>query len=212
MSGPSDPVLSWLRRLIKDRGLNTAELARLAELPRPRLRKVLGGGERMLVDELIAISNALELSPADMGMPQLEGLDPDAELPEEPPTTGADPYGSHAAQLIRMGFDLGCDFLFQAAISQLGDSGVPPSVLAANRDRLVIKLDAAYHQYNAPRYHDDGVTLTLSFSSGLTDCTFPWDALDAVTFSPEPAVQPASEEDDDDDPTPSERPRLRLVT
>lgn len=209
MASRSDPVLTWLRDLVQKRGLNTAELSRRCELPRARLRKVLAGAEPMLVDELLAISNALELSPADMGMPQLEGA------PDEPPESGEpaedsggiDMFGNHVEQLFRVGFALGCDFFFEARLEALDDSGVPEQVLGHYRDLgvadLPIKLDATYHQYNEPRYGDSGITLTLSFSTGLHDCTFPWAAVRRVIFFPEPFEQPETEPD---------RPVLRLVT
>jgi transcriptional regulator with XRE-family HTH domain len=215
MSNRSDPVLTWLRGLLKQRGLNTAELARRTEMPKPRLRKILAGQEAMLVEELMLISTALELTPADMGLPGGDTLpetlpDPTEPLEDEEDEARLDPYGNHVEQLFRAGFALGCDFMFVSAVDALEGSGVPESVLAHHRGRneLPIRLDAAYHQYNQPRYTEEGVTVTLSFD-GLYECSFPWSAIDRVIFYPEP--WDAGGDDVSDAETPSPGPHLRLV-
>ena len=214
MSGSNDPVLRWMRDLIAKRGTNTAELAVKAGLERSRLRKVLAGKAPMLVEELMALSSALELSPADMGLPEMA----DIEVPEPaevaPAPVVADPYASHARQLFEMGFALGCNFLFSAEVERLGDSGIPDHVLDQHRDRgeVVLSLDAAHHRNNDPRITDTEITLTLSFDS-LYDCTLPWSAIRRVVFDVE-----VDEDDDDgsDTPEPPEPdkkgPHLRLVT
>ena len=214
MSGSNDPVLRWMRDLIAKRGTNTAELAVKAGLERSRLRKVLAGKAPMLVEELMALSSALELPPADMGLPEMA----DIEVPEPaevaPAPVVADPYASHARQLFEMGFALGCNFLFSAEVERLGDSGIPDHVLDQHRDRgeVVLSLDAAHHRNNDPRITDTEITLTLSFDS-LYDCTLPWSAIRRVVFDVE-----VDEDDDDgsDTPEPPEPdkkgPHLRLVT
>lgn len=208
MGRQSDPVLKWLRGLIEGRGLNTAALAEECGIPRQRLRRILGGNEPMLVDELLAISNALKISPADMGLP--EGTpEPDTlPLPQEPAAMGLDPWGNHVEQLFRVGFTLGCDFQFAADPSELEGSGLPAAVLAEHQGRgLTIGLTAKYHRYNNPRYEADGITLTLSFD-GLYDCRFPWSSIRHVWFVPQPEPAAAPEE------TAREarpKPHLRLV-
>ena len=209
MPNPNDPLLLWLRDLIQTRGLNTAELARRAGLERSRLRRVLSGSESMLVEELMQVSSALELSPTDMGMPQLEELempDPRPAPPPPPDSPAVDPYGNHPRQLLEVGFALGCTFYFVASVDALGASGVPQSILDHHRSagQIVISLDAAYHRDNDPRFHDDGITLTLSFD-GLYDCTFPWASIRRVMFDVE-ADEPVDDEPD------SSGPHLRLVT
>lgn len=206
MSETSEPLLRLLRQLMKSRGLNTAALADAADQDRSRLRKVLAGTEPMLVDELLAVGQALDLSPADLGLPTPEDFDtpPPAPPRDDEDDIGVDAWGNHPEQLFRVGFELGCDFMFIARTAELADSGVPRSTLDqfAERD-LPIKLDAAYHRYNQPRYEPDGIVLTLSFDS-LYDCQFPWSAIKQVIFFPEPPV--------DDEPDEEERPVLRLVT
>ena len=100
--------------------------------------------------------------------------------------------------------------MFITKIDALGSSGVPAAVLAQYKNGVLpIRLDAAYHRYNAPRYDDGGVTLTLSFDA-LYDCRFPYLAFQQVVFFPEPATaQPTPEPEP---PAPDDaRPTLRLV-
>jgi hypothetical protein len=205
-------LLRWLRDLIEDRGLNVAALADKAGMPRDRLRLVLAGTDAMTVDELLAVSEALDVSPADFGLaPKVPSPEPRvgvmrAVAPE--PATGADPYGNHPRQLLEFGFALGCDLLFYAKSDELSASGIPRDVLARFAPRDVpIKLDAAYHPYYEPRYDDDAVTLTLSFDA-LYDCTFPWSSIRQVVFFPASIQKkPVVPEKAADKP----RPKLRLV-
>ncbi len=210
MSRTSEPLLSWLRDQIKQRGLNRAGLAKKTGLERARVRKILAGAEPMTVDELMAITAALELDAAEM-----------MQLPEAPPMEVVpetqrddvviDPFGNHAEQIFRAAFALGCDFLFVADTEQLADSGVPASVLAQHSPsgQLPIRLEAAYHTYNEPRYGADGITLTLSFDA-LYDCTFPWASIRQIILFPEPPEAPA---DIEEEPAPTGKvPHLRLVT
>lgn len=207
MGRPSDPVLKWLRALIDGRKLNTAALAEKSGLPRARLRRILTGNEPMLVDELLQISTTLEISPADMGLP--EGTpEPDTlPLSSEAAPPGLDPWGNHVEQLFRVAFTLGCDFHFSAEAAALEGSGVPESVLRSFRDRaLPIELKAQFHQYNNPRYDPGGITLTLSFDA-LYDCRFPWSSVRHVLFLPQYDPQ----EPDQDEQKETSRPHLRLV-
>lgn len=214
---PSDPVLAWLRQLIEKRGINTAALAERCQIPRARMRKLLVGAEPMLVDELLRVSTALELSPADMGLPEAAGEPPEAAPTDPaPPPEGprVDPWGNHPEQLFRVAFGLGCDFFFLAAADQLDDSGVPGQTLAQYRGReLPIKLDAAYHGYNNPRFDDGGITLTLSFDQ-LYDCRFPWTSIRQFILYPAPPEPGAKPEPTDEAPDEGAkgRPHLRLVT
>jgi transcriptional regulator with XRE-family HTH domain len=214
----SEPLLRMLRELMHRKELNTAALADAAGLDRTRVRRVLKGTEPMTVTELLALGQALHIGPADLGWPDLSRSDGGAaDAPPLEPTEGnepddalgLDPWGNHPEQLFRAGFELGCDFMFVARTSELGDSGIPMPVLAqfAERD-LPIKLDAAYHRYNQPRYEPDAITLTLSFDA-LYDCRFPWSSIRQVLFFPAPPEpsQPEEEEEDSGD-----RPVLRLVT
>lgn len=217
---PSEPLLAWIRTQMDRRGLNTAALADKAGLERTRLRRVLSGSQPMQVDELLVVSRALELRPSDFGLEAPAGgeeEEPDLALAgEEDDDTddqgpvAVDPWGNQPEQVFRVGFALGCDFLFLADVDALDDSGVPPHVLQDYRDRgrdLPIRLDASYHRYYDPRYDTDGITLTLGFDQ-LYECRFPWHAVKQVTLFPEPPE--AAGEDDDDSPDP-DVPHLRLV-
>ena len=220
MSRPSEPLLSWLRELIRKRGLNTAAVADRAKLPRARVRQLLAGTEPMLVDELMRLSEALSIAPSDMGLPD-PGEDgpvgPPLPLPPEPPDP-FDAFGNHPEQIFRMAFGLGIDFFFLCDAAELGDSGVPGHVLNQYKGReLPIKLDAAYHSYNDPRYSPLGLTLTLSFDQ-LYECTFPWKAVKQFILFPLAPVAPAEpdpeggDDDSDEDEPPSKGvPHLRLV-
>jgi transcriptional regulator with XRE-family HTH domain len=225
LSRLSDPLLKWLRTLLQERKLNAAALAEMANIPRARARHVLTGQEAMTVEELLQISKALDLSPADFGLgaaeeEQAEGAEPgtpEEEAPAEKPapvavtgTVTLDPYGNQVRQLFEVGFGLAVDFLFIARTDALEASGVPRTVLDAHAGRdLLIKLDAAYHPHNNPRYDDGGITLTLSFDA-LYDCRFPWSAIHRLMFFPAPAPSPAEVEEEPPEEKPK-RPHLRLV-
>ncbi|NCG21459.1 MAG: helix-turn-helix domain-containing protein [Rhodobacterales bacterium] len=228
MSRPSEPLLAWLRKLLQERGLNSAALAERAGLPRSRTRQILSGKQDMSVDELLSISKALELSPADMGVPMDDeaadepeeatqdepyatlgkptlapALDDDEEDDDEPytPSISVDPYDTHHRQLLEVAFALGCDVAFTCDTKMLQDSNVPKAVLNDHPEHMMIRLEARYHQYNDPKYTDDGVTITLSFDA-LYNCTFPWTSFKQVIFTPliiEPEVE---------DPTPGGHLRL----
>ena len=213
MADASEALLRMLRELMKKRGLNTAAVADAAGIDRGRVRKVLKGAEPMTVDELLRLGQALHIGPADLGLPDAmsERVTHDAPPPVEaaPTNLGLDPWGNQPEQLFRVGFELGCDFLFLARADDLEGSGVPAHVLTqfAGRD-VPIRLDATYHRYNEPRYDAAGVTLTLSFDA-LYDCRFPWSSVRQVMFFPAtPEGAPVAE----DDEKPPERPVLRLVT
>lgn len=236
MSRPSDPLLAWLRELLQKRGINSAQLASESQLSRSRTRRILAGAEPMLLDEFLAITQALHLTPEDLAgvaelppteedagapadsgeasePPHLRPLPPQAvEEPESPVDAAMDPWGNQPRQLVEAGFALGCDFGLILDTSQLGQSGVPASVLERHRAGLMrIQLDAAYHRYNEPRYDDESLTLTLSFD-GLYVCTFPWSAIRQIVFAPAPPEATGTDEPHEPDSSGDGRPRLRLVT
>ena len=194
------------------RGLNTAAVATRANISRGRLRKILAGGEPMLVDDLLMISQALDLKPSDMGIPGADQLPDDAPsetavLVVEPEGPKVDPYANHHRQILEVAFGLGCDFAMTVHPEELVESGIPRHVLDAHLGRLMlIQLDAAYHSYNNPRYDDGGITLTLSFDA-LYEVRFPWNAIHQVICTPAPW-----EDDDESEESDSDGPVLRLVT
>lgn len=219
MARPSEPLLAWLRKMLKSKGLNTAHVADASGIARKRVRKILAGTEDMTVDELMMLSDSLQLDPADLtgvGAADVAAeaddadVDPTAELDAiDPPMV--DPWGNQPEQLFRIAFELGCDFFFLADTEHLDESGIPDHVLEPYQGReLPIKLDAAYHRYNEPRYDEDGITLTLSFDA-LYDCHFKWPCIKQFVLfpiQPEPA-QPTEEEEEEQ---PAGVPHLRLVT
>ena len=206
MSKPSAPLLQTLRKLMGRKEITVAQLAVRTGIERKQLRSALGGSKPLLVDELLLICKALELD-----MTDLEAVPHDANVTESMPrpvpvaatplSTDApdeqvtlDPWGSHTEQLFRVGFALGCDFVFVADTAQLADSGVPQSVLDGfDKREFVIKLDAAYHHHNQPQYNEDTIRLRLSFDTVHT-CTFPWAAIQRVIFLPIATAEPPPEE------------------
>jgi transcriptional regulator with XRE-family HTH domain len=213
MARPSEPLLAWLRDMLKTKGLNTAHVADASGIARARIRKILAGTDDMTVDELMMLSDALQLDPADLTSATLPK--DVAPKPVEAVSTGpnVDPWGNQPEQLFQIAFALGCDFFFLADTSELADSGIPASVLEQYRGReLPIKLDAQYHKYNDPRYSVDGVTLTLSFDA-LYECSFRWSCIRQFVLFPV-APEPTNETDhtDDVDAPPAGVPHLRLVT
>lgn len=214
MSRPSEPLLAWLREMLKSKRLNTAHVADASGIPRARVRRILAGSDDMTVDELMMLSDALQLDPADLTAHQLpKDPTPRMEAIEATPSgPNVDPWGNQPEQLFRIAFALGCDFFFLADTRDLADSGVPAAVIDQYRGReLPIKLDAAYHKYNDPRYGSDAITLTLSFDA-LYECTFPWSCVRQFVFFPV-APDPTHEQTDESDEAPSPGvPHLRLVT
>lgn len=220
MSRPSAPLLEWLRKLLKQRGMNSAQVADQAKLPRPRVRKILSGTEPMLFDEFLAISQLLEIKPEDLGL--AEGIEfPEGALtegeklaeappgPEAPPEPALDPWGNQPRQLIQAGFTLGCDFGLVLDTSKLVGSGIPASVLERYQGGpMRIQLDAMYHQYNDPSYDDEALTVTLSFDA-LYSCKLPWDSIGQIIFVP---IPPSETRGEDPEEPKDQRPKLRLVT
>ncbi len=239
MTRPSAPLLEWLRDMLKQKGLNTAHVADASGLSRSRVRKILAGTEDMTVDELMLLSDSLQLDPSDLTAATAAQLpsDPEASAdttpsdaadaaetitpvhgaesvsaPTEPELPAVDPWGNQPEQLFKIAFALGCDFFFLADTKALEGSGVPDAVIDQYRGReLPIKLDAAYHKYNEPKYSDDSIQLTLSFDK-LYDCTFKWSAIRQLVLFPIPPEETAEGDDPDPDPPSSGVPHLRLVT
>jgi len=215
MARPSEPLLQWLREMLDKKGMNTAHVANAAGIKRSRARRILSGTEPMLVDELLKLSEALDLSPADMGVP--------LDAPELPEPADDDPgpedyepqvnqWVNHHRQLIQIAFALGCNFAFWVHTDELGDSGVPRSVLDAHEGReMLIQLDAAYHKFNKPLYERDHILLTIGFDD-ICDCRFPWDAISRIFFMPAPRTDIEGDDDDDDNESVEQTPHLRLVT
>lgn len=208
---PSQQVLTWLRAALQKRDLNVAAFAEKVGEKRSVVRKVLSGKEPLTVDQLMSWTQVLEIALDDLvqvpeGAPSVEGL----EVAAVDDSVAISPYGLHAEQAIRMAFAMGVDFAFVADTTQLENSGVPPAVLARFPERILIKLDAAYHKYNAPIYDDYGITVTLSFDSIYT-CAFPWSSVVQVTVYCEPPDPTDPPSDEPEPEAETSRPTLRLV-
>lgn len=204
MTRPSEPLLRWLRQQMDARGDNTATVAAKLGRPRGEVRRLLTGAEPMLVDDLLAITQALDLTPEDLGVGG--GAPPEEdEAPEAP--EGAH-WGNQPEALFRLGFELGIDFVFVADVAQLVGWGGPEDVLSGYEGRgLPIKCDAEVHHHMNPAYDARGVTLALVFGSTLHRCTFPWRCIQQVMFRPYPPADPQERNE-----TPKGPPHLRLVT
>lgn len=220
MGRPSSPLLELLREITERKGLNASDIATRTGLEKARIRKILGGSESMLVDELLLLGQALEVEPSDLA---LGGLEVPADASSSPPqpsdltllnaedeeyvTPTMDRWGNQTAQLIQAGFDLGCDFVFLAETAMLGQSSVPDAVLRRYANGTIpIRLDASFHNHNQSVLDATGLTIRLSFDTVYT-CHFPWAAIREVRFMPDPvqteAPNPSSK--------PDSAPNLRLV-
>ncbi len=212
---PSEQLTRFIRETAAKRGLNTAALANEAGVPRSELKQVLAGSATLSVDMLVALAGVLELGPEDLAIlgVQEEEVETSTRQPLSPireqstltelPTL--DPYGNHAEQILRLGFALGCDVHVVLQSDRLEEAGIPASTLEQFPDLLPIKLDAAYHHHNDPRFLPDAVVLTLSFDA-LYTATIPWEAFDQITLIPiEPELPELPE------PPTASGPHLRLV-
>lgn len=65
---PSEPLLTFLREAIRRKGLSTVALAEKLGRNRSELKRALSGVEPMTLDDLVMLSQALELTPAELGM------------------------------------------------------------------------------------------------------------------------------------------------
>ena len=143
--------------------------------------------------------------------PEVPVLRPVARRERASQSFDPDPYGNHAEQALKLGFALGCDMFFITEAKLLADSGVPRSVLARYPEHLPISLDAAFHQYNDPRFLPNGLNVNLTFDGSNCSCTFPWAAFKKITFFPlAPSTQPEEEPEEEKKVTPR-RGHLRLI-
>ncbi len=221
---PSQPVLDLIRRAARQKGLNTAALARKADIPRGHLKHVLAGSEPMTVDEFIVLTQALELDVAAMAgvsdaeLPEVPEDSEESEAPEalglrsvsarEAGDFAPDPYGNHAEQSLKLGFALGIDMFLSLSTDQLGESGVPKAVLARYPEELALRLDAAYHRHYDPRFLPEGLQITLSFDA-LYTCLIPWPAFTRITHFPLPPEAPPDEPPEEEEPEAPEEPGVR---
>lgn len=218
---PSEPLLALLRDVVRQKGFTTASLAERLRVDRARLKHQLSGAEPLTVDDFILLSQALELTPEQLGLPSPSsptapttppagtlGLATVPEVPQQPGAdapVGPDPLGNLPRQVLELGFALGIDLFLLLDPTLLGECGVPATVVSRFPDALPIKLEARFHRHNRPRFLDDAFECVLSFDR-LYTCTFPWVAFKQVTFNlPTEEAQPPAE------PPKPAGPHLRLV-
>jgi plasmid maintenance system antidote protein VapI len=211
---PSTELLRVLREAAKTRGWNTAALAKAAELPRGEMKRVLAGTSPLTVDTFASLAAALEVGANELarlmsasdsddeGTPKLQPIG-HKEIQALPPI---DPLGEHADQMLRLGFALGCDMTLLLATDQLEESGLPTSTLEQFPKRLPVRLDAAFHRHNDPRFLPDGIQLTLSFDA-LYTIVIPWSAVLQVAMLPVHAGTPTV----DPEPPSGKATHLRLL-
>ena len=209
----SAAIINFLRTKMEQSDLNTAALAKAADLKRTEVRKLLAGREEISLGQLVALSSALEVDMSSLpwGGDSSGATDAVAvmktgvggrghmkEVFENGPMM-VDPFGIQGEQAFRLAFGLGVDFIFVAKTEQLEDSGIPPAVLATSPNEIVLRLDAAYHRQNAPQFTPEGVCLVLSFNT-LYTCRLPWSSITKVVFQLdpiEPLPEPTSEPETD---------------
>ena len=206
---PSEPLVQFLRDAAERKGLNTASMATTLGISRSELKHMLAGTEPMTVDLMIGMAELLDLGPEDLGVMGVDvpPTEPAIRSIKDGPSNAQsyNPYGNHAEQILKLGFGIGCDMHIILQSERLEDSGVPAATLEQFPDLLPIKLDAAFHHHNDPKFLPDAVTLVLSFD-GLYTTTVPWNAFAQITLIPlEPEMM------DDSDPTSSNGSHLRLI-
>ena len=208
---PSEPLVRLLRESVDKKGLNTAAVASALGIPRSELKHMLAGTEPLTVDLMIALAEILELGPDDMGMLNVEIPKPKPTLqafgvePQGHSLPAIDPYGNHAEQILKLGFGIGCDMHIVLHSEYLDEAGIPEQTLTQFPDLVPIKLDAAFHHHNEPKFLPEHVELVLSFD-GLYTTQIPWNAFAQITLIP---LEP--EFNDDQDQPSQHGSHLRLI-
>ena len=218
---PSQFLMEMLRVASDSVGMSSAELANATGIDEERLEAIMEGREPITVDEFMLLALELELGLDELGLPMVPApLDSDELSLGDilaPGDSGdlaageeiavvADPGANQVAQVMQLGFALGCDIFFIAETEKLSESGLPEEVLLKFSEQMPIRLDAAFHRHMAPKYSEEGLTLLLSFGS-LYTCCIPWDAFTQVTLYP---MAPQINAPPEEAPKPS-RAHLRLV-
>ncbi len=211
MSRPSDPLLGFLRDVVRRKALTSQVLAEKTGIDRSILKRRLAGTEAMTVDDLVLLSDALALGPDELKLTASGPMAPtvvhggeEVDAPEP-----ADPMGNLPKQVVGLGFALGIDVLLMFDAKQLAGSGVPNSVLDRFKDLLPIRLDARFHRHNKPVFGPDEFQCVLSFDK-LYTCAFPWTAFRQVHFML-PVEEPAPPPPPPAPPKVAGKPFLRVI-
>lgn len=237
MPRPSDPLLGFLRDVIRRKSLTTQVLAEKTGLDRSVLKRRLSGTDAMTVDDLVLLSNALELGPDELQFPASPGPVLTPSIASVGAAGGAsgglsvthggadggddggddgdaiseddgpDPAGSLPKQVVRLAFALGIDVMMMFDATQLGVSGVPASVLSRFKELMPIRLEAKFHRHNKPVFGDTEFQCVLSFDR-LYTCSFPWTAFRQVHFML-PVEEPVVVVPEP--PKPAGKPFLRVI-
>ena len=220
MSRPSDPLLGFLRDVIRRKSLTTQALSEKTGIDRSILKRRLSGTDAMTVDDLVLLSNALELGPDELQFPAAPGpfLAPSvpasglavthgAEAVGDDDDDGPDPAGSLPKQVVRLAFALGIDVMLMFDSTQLGESGIPGSVLSRFKELMPIRLEAKFHRHNKPVFGDTEFQCVLSFDR-LYTCNFPRTSFRQVHFIL-PVEEPVVPEPEP--PKPAGKPFLRVI-
>lgn len=217
---PSEPLLVFLRDAIRRKGLSTADLAERLGRERGEIKRALAGTDPLTVDDLVLLSQALQLTPAELGIGPPEPTEEEpapvplrvassaaAAVASPPEDEGPDPLGNLPEQVMRMGFTLGLDLFVDCDSTQLKDSGIPASALAAAPRVIRLTFPAKYHRHNRPQFGVEMFACRLSFDK-IYDVSLPWSSFRVVsTVFPEEAPPPAPPPE----PATKPRPALRLV-
>ena len=201
-------IMSLIQQGINKKNLNTAALAKLIDMERKDLKRILTGQKDITMRDFISISTALELEASMLDhqsnrqaaeKESMETLSLSQDSFDDNQWSPA-PLENHTRQLVEYGFALGCDMLLLCNVERLQHSNIPQDVMDRFRPQLPIQLDAEYHPYNKPQYHEESLELKLSFDA-LYTCFLPWNSIKQIIFRPQIEEIEA----------PPEPPSLRLV-
>jgi len=201
MQSPSQYILEGLLAILKEKQLTTSALAKQVGKSKREVKSILSGQSPLTVDDLSAITQALDISDSDlqrfMNVPVSIQENHQSDVEDEQDSMGfgitdasddepdedwtPNPVGVHSMQALKLGFALGCNLFFIANTKHLDSSGIPEAVLKQYGEKLPIRLDADYFHHYKPEYFEDGLEIRLSFDAVYT-CFFPWHVFEQVTF------------------------------
>ena len=223
MPTPSQYILEGILSVLQEKQMSTGALAKQLGKSKKELKSILSGQSPLTVDDLSAIGGALKLEDSDlqkfMHLPDsIELSEPESqemaglqlsegiEDPVGVETWNPNPVGTHARQVLRLGFALGCNLFFIANTKALQNSGIPEAVLKQYGEKLPIRLDSDFFHHYRPEYFDEGVEIRLSFDAVYT-CFFPWHTFEQITFF----VEDEAVESNEPTSSTTQKPTLRII-